>query len=45
MKPFTFRDTEEYSKFLEYKALKKDPEVKAYFKSKKKGRACTKPKS
>jgi hypothetical protein len=34
MKPFTFRDTEEYSKFLEYKALKKDPEVKALFKSK-----------
>jgi hypothetical protein len=34
MKPFTFRDTEEYSKFLEYKALKKDPEVKAFFKSK-----------
>jgi hypothetical protein len=34
MKPYTFRDTEEYSKFLEYKALKKDPEVKAFFKSK-----------
>ena len=34
MKPFTFKDTEEFSKFLEYKALKKDPEVKAFFKSK-----------
>jgi hypothetical protein len=37
MKPFTFRDTEEYSKFLEYKSLKKDPEVKAYYKARKKG--------
>ncbi len=36
MKPFTFRDTEEYSKFLEYKALRKDPEVKAFYKPKKK---------
>ena len=36
MKPFTFRDTEEYSKFLEYKAIKKDPEVKAFFKPRKK---------
>lgn len=36
MKPYTFRDTEEYSKFIEYKALKKDPEVKGYYKSKKK---------
>ena len=35
MKPFKFKDTEEYSKFLEYKALKKDPEVKAFFKPKK----------
>ena len=34
MKPFTFRDTEEYSKFLEFKSLKKDPEIKAFFKSK-----------
>jgi hypothetical protein len=32
MKPITFKDTEEYSKFLEYKALRKDPEVKAYYK-------------
>ena len=36
MKPFTFRDTEEYSKLLEYKALKKDREVKDFFKPKKK---------
>jgi hypothetical protein len=36
MKPFTFRDTEEYSKFLEYKSLKKDSEIKAYYKAKKK---------
>jgi len=35
MKPFTFRDTEEYSKFLEFKALKKDREVKAFFRPKK----------
>ena len=34
MKPFTFKDTEEYSKFLEYKSLKNDPEIKAYYKSK-----------
>jgi hypothetical protein len=34
MKPFTFKDTEEYSKMLEYKALKKDPEIKAFFKLK-----------
>ncbi len=39
MKPFTFRDTDEYSKFLEYKSLKKDPEVKGYYKAKKKGDA------
>jgi hypothetical protein len=36
MKPFTFRDTEEFSKLLEYKSLKKDPEVKAYYKARKK---------
>jgi hypothetical protein len=36
MKPFTFRDTEEYSKFLEYKSLKKDPEVKAFFRPRRK---------
>jgi hypothetical protein len=36
MKPFTFRDTEEYSRLLEYKSLKKDPEVKAYYKARRK---------
>jgi len=36
MKPFTFRDTEEYTKFLEYKALKSDREIKSFLKSKKK---------
>lgn len=30
MKPFTFKDTDEYRKFDEYKALRKDPEVKAF---------------
>jgi len=34
MKPFTFRDTDEYRKFDEYKTLKKDPEVKSFLKSK-----------
>ncbi|MBK8882609.1 MAG: glycoside hydrolase family 16 protein [Bacteroidales bacterium] len=34
MKPFKFRDTEEYSKFLEFKSLQKDPEIKAYLKGK-----------
>ena len=34
MKPLTFKDTEEYSKFLEYKSMKKYPEVKAYYKLK-----------
>jgi hypothetical protein len=33
MKPITFKDTEEYNKFLEYKSMKKYPEVKAYYKS------------
>ena len=36
MKPFTFKDTDEYRKFLEYKSLKRDPEVKAYYKFKEK---------
>jgi hypothetical protein len=36
MKPITFKDTEEYSKFLEYKSLRKDPEVKAFLKPKRK---------
>jgi hypothetical protein len=34
MKPFTFRDTDEFRKFDEYKTLKKDPEVKSFLKSK-----------
>jgi hypothetical protein len=36
MKPITFRDTDEYRKFDEYKTLKKDPEVKSFIKAKKK---------
>jgi hypothetical protein len=38
MKPVTFKDTDEYSRLLEFKALRKDPEVKAYFKAKQKGK-------
>src|SRR5664280_1523553 len=36
MKPFTFRDTDEYRKFDEYKSLKKDHEVRAFLKSSRK---------
>jgi hypothetical protein len=36
MKPFTFKDTDEYRKLDEYKALKKDPEVKSFLKPPKK---------
>jgi hypothetical protein len=32
MKPFTFKDTDEFRKFDEYKTLRKDPEIKAYLK-------------
>ena len=39
MKPITFKDTDEYRKFLEYKALKSDPEIKAYYKASAKGEA------
>jgi hypothetical protein len=39
MKPITFKDTDEYRKFLEYKSLKSDPEIKAYFKAAAKGDA------
>ena len=39
MKPITFKDTDEYRKFLEYKSLKSDPEIKAYFKASAKGEA------
>lgn len=37
MKPITFKDSDEYRKFLEYKSLKSDPEIKAYFKAASKG--------
>ena len=30
MRPFTFKDTDEYRKFVEYKALKADPEIKVF---------------
>ena len=36
MKPITFRDTDEYRKFDEYKALKKDPEIKSFLKASRK---------
>jgi hypothetical protein len=36
MKPFTFKDTDEYRKFDEYKSLKKDHEVRSFLKSKRK---------
>jgi hypothetical protein len=39
MKPFTFKDTDEYRKFDEYKALKKDPEIKAFLRPPKKKRS------
>jgi beta-glucanase (GH16 family) len=33
MKPFTFKDTDEYRQFDEYKSLKRDPEIRSYLKS------------
>ncbi len=39
MKPITFKDSDEYRKFLDYKSLKKDPEVKSYYKAAAKGPA------
>lgn len=39
MKPITFKDSDEYRKFLEYKSLKSDPEIKAYYKAARKGKA------
>src|SRR5450759_1045656 len=36
IKPFTFKDTDEYRKLDEHKALKKDPEIKAFLKPPKK---------
>ena len=35
MKPITFKDTDEYRKFVEYKSLKKDPEIKHSLKHRK----------
>jgi beta-glucanase (GH16 family) len=34
MKPFTFKDTEEYKKLLEYNRLKASPDIKEFFKFK-----------
>lgn len=39
MKPVTFKDTDEYRTYLEFKNLKKDPEIKTYYKALKKGEA------
>lgn len=39
MKPITFKDSDEYRKFLEWKSLKSDPEIKTYYKAAKKGEA------
>ena len=36
IKPITFRDTDEYRKFDEYRALKKDPEIKSFLKTSRK---------
>ena len=36
MKPITFKDTDEYRKFDEFKTLKKDPEIRAFLKPPKK---------
>jgi hypothetical protein len=36
MKPITFKDTDEYRMFDEYKSLKGDPEIRAFLKSKRK---------
>jgi hypothetical protein len=33
MKPITFKDSDEYRRFLEYQSLKKDPEIKAFLKA------------
>jgi hypothetical protein len=35
MRPITFRDSEEYRKFIEYKTLQKESEIREYLKSKK----------
>ena len=36
MKPITFKDSDEYRKYLDFKSLK-DPEIKAYYKAAAKG--------
>ncbi len=36
IRPFTFKDTDEYRKLVEYKALKSDPEIKFFLKKAKK---------
>ena len=36
MRPITFKDTDEYRKFVEYKALKADSEIKSFLKSREK---------
>jgi hypothetical protein len=36
MRPVTFKDTDEYRKLVEYNALKADPEIKSFLKSKEK---------
>jgi|WetSurSiteA1Bulk_404760.scaffolds.fasta_scaffold02941_2 hypothetical protein len=33
MKPITFKDSDEYRRLLEFKSLKKDPEIKAFLKA------------
>jgi len=45
MRPITFKDTDEYRKFDEYKTLKKDPEIKAFLKPPKKKRSFFKSKN
>ena len=35
VRPVTFKDTDEYRKWIEFKALKADPEVKSFYKEKK----------
>jgi hypothetical protein len=36
MKPVTFKDSDEYRKFVEYNEMKRNPEIKSYLKSKEK---------
>jgi len=38
MKPITFKESDEYRKYVEYKSLKSDPEIRAYFKAASKGK-------